>query len=428
MRANVAAPDEWHIVTCEFPPDIGGVADYTHTIARGLAGSGSRVHVWCPEPKRLRAADAFDDRGVATEGVEVHTAFTRFSPSEMRRAGRRLDGFRRPARIIVQWVPQGYGYRSLNLPLACWLAWRAAIRGDELHVMVHEPFLSLFLSPAKLLAALVHRVMLWTVCRRASRVWVSIPAWADAVRQYVPRRTPVEWLPIPTPALSPPKNDVVERVRRRFPTGGPIVGHFGTYSPLVAPLLHDALDVVLEQSDASVLLTGTGSTTFLEEHRRKHPAHGGRMIATGQLAADDITSHISACTLMVQPYPDGISGRRTSALTSMALGVPIVSNDGSLSEAMWRNERIVALAARPDGRLVGQLAAALLRDPSARHAFAAAARQTYNRLFDVRHAVAKFQGHADDGTAAGVSTSAARVRPLADAAHDAAPARHGAST
>jgi hypothetical protein len=36
----------WHIVTGEYPPDVGGVADYTETVAHALHASGDRVHVW----------------------------------------------------------------------------------------------------------------------------------------------------------------------------------------------------------------------------------------------------------------------------------------------------------------------------------------------------------------------------------------------
>ena len=37
-----------HILTPEYPPATGGVADYTRLIARKLAQAGDAVHVWCP--------------------------------------------------------------------------------------------------------------------------------------------------------------------------------------------------------------------------------------------------------------------------------------------------------------------------------------------------------------------------------------------
>ena len=36
----------WHILTGEYPPRPGGVADYTSQVAAGLAEAGDEVHVW----------------------------------------------------------------------------------------------------------------------------------------------------------------------------------------------------------------------------------------------------------------------------------------------------------------------------------------------------------------------------------------------
>jgi hypothetical protein len=38
----------WHVITPEYPPMLGGVSDYTQSIAKGLAAQGDEVHVWCP--------------------------------------------------------------------------------------------------------------------------------------------------------------------------------------------------------------------------------------------------------------------------------------------------------------------------------------------------------------------------------------------
>ena len=48
QRASVAGgpAGERHFVTCEYPPRVGGVADYTAALARELARRGERVHVW----------------------------------------------------------------------------------------------------------------------------------------------------------------------------------------------------------------------------------------------------------------------------------------------------------------------------------------------------------------------------------------------
>src|SRR5881397_3107343 len=125
----------WHILTSEFPPRLGGVADHTQIVATGLAEAGDEVHVWCtPEKQESR-------KSVTASGVSVHRELGRLTPSDLRRVGRLLSEFPAPRRLIIQWVPHGYGYRAMNLPLCLWLWHRAASCDDDIDVIVHEPFL-----------------------------------------------------------------------------------------------------------------------------------------------------------------------------------------------------------------------------------------------------------------------------------------------
>lgn len=372
---------DWHIITCEFPPQIGGVSDYTMTMAKGLAEAGSAVHVWCP-----RAAGSSPE----TPGVTVHREFGTFSSTDLRRVGTALDRLPGPRRLLVQWVPHGFGYRSLNLMFAVWLANRAWRRGDELHVMIHEPFLRFSRRPLQCAAALVHRAMLVIACSAATRIWISIPSWADDIAPYVRRRTPVRWLPIPAPDMAAATTDEVADVRRRIGTST-ILGHFGTFSPLITPILENALDVVMDRSNASVLLVGRDSDAFRRRFLASRPEATTRVHATGVLEVGALCRHIQACDLMLQPYPDGVSSRRTSTLALMAHGVPLVTNLGSLSEPFWEKGRAVALVDQPDGTRLGQAAVDLLQDEPMRRTLTGAALEMYDRLFSVRHGVAALE-------------------------------------
>src|SRR5262249_13389336 len=110
---------EWHIITAEYPPQVGGVSDHTQMMARGLAAAGDCVHVWCrsavrPGCGRGRVKSQPEDEPTAT-GVSVHRELGRLAPADFRRAGRLLNHFEGPTRLLVQWVPHAYGYRAMNL-------------------------------------------------------------------------------------------------------------------------------------------------------------------------------------------------------------------------------------------------------------------------------------------------------------------------
>ena len=85
-----AIPYEWHIITCEFPPQVGGVSDYTQTMASALAETHP-THVWCPS---VESALPTPDCG----RYIVHRELGRFSPADLRKVGRALDAMPAPRR------------------------------------------------------------------------------------------------------------------------------------------------------------------------------------------------------------------------------------------------------------------------------------------------------------------------------------------
>ncbi|MEQ1907195.1 MAG: hypothetical protein ABMA15_00130 [Vicinamibacterales bacterium] len=376
--SQVPQPAEWHIITCEYPPSIGGVSDYTFTLASALAVVGP-VHVWCP---------VSDGPAPVARNVVVHAELRSFSRRELRRLGQRLDACQYPRKLFVQWVPQGYGYRSVNLGFAMWLAGRARRQRDQLHLMVHEPFLPWSVKPLHLGASLLHRAMLVTASANATRVWLSTQTWRDYVRPYVPSRTPVEWLPVPAPPVAVELTFAGLSTDAPAPNPTPSVGHFGTHSSLVTRMLEPALDVLLERTRATVLLIGRDSDTFRDRFVRARPHAATRVQATGVLTLEAAAQAMRRCDVMVQPYPDGVTARRTSTLAPLSLGVPVVTNAGHLTEDFWRDCGAVLLAPSADGRLIGESAAALLTDSAGRASLAVRAQDFYDRRFAPRHAAA----------------------------------------
>jgi len=78
----------WHLVTCEYPPQAGGVSDYTQLVAKGLALAGDEVHVWCPQLKGGTETETNDQTDVF-----VHRELGSFSIADLRRVSCLLDRF-----------------------------------------------------------------------------------------------------------------------------------------------------------------------------------------------------------------------------------------------------------------------------------------------------------------------------------------------
>src|SRR5262245_64719668 len=111
----------WHIITSEYPPQPGGVSDYTYHLAAGLAAAGDEVQIWCPPASSPEPE---------TPGVAVHRELGHAGIHDLLRVGRELNRRPGPRRLLVQWVPHGYGRRSMNLPFCLWL-WGRSVRSRD---------------------------------------------------------------------------------------------------------------------------------------------------------------------------------------------------------------------------------------------------------------------------------------------------------
>ena len=361
-----------HIITPEYPPQIGGVSDYTSTLAERLAASGEDVHVWSPSGDLPASAEG--------SNVTVHRELGTFDTADLRRAGKLLDQFPAPRELFVNWVPHGYGQRSLNIGFCRWIASRASIHGDHVDLLVHEPFLEFSSRSLKQSgAAAVHRLMTRTLLRSARRVFISIPAWEPALRPWAPRGMNFEWLPIPSTVAVSADAAAVQKLRARFP-GRQLVGHVSTFSPSITELLTPVvIQLLAAEPSAHVLLIGKNS----REYAASLPAAlWERIHATGTLQNSEVSAHVSACDLMFQPYPDGASTRRTSFMICLSHGRPTLTTTGHLSEALWATTD--AARSAPVGNhlaMVNHLLG-LLPDDAARTRMSAAARALYRAEFD----------------------------------------------
>jgi glycosyltransferase involved in cell wall biosynthesis len=363
----------WAILTGEYPPQPGGVSDYTRLVADSLVAAGDEVRVFAPPVSRTYPAevtqlpDHFGPRGLWTLDRELTTL--------------------RPDCILIQYVPHAFGWKAMNLPFAAWVAVRAA-RIAPVWVMFHEvwfPFRWRPASHAALWAAT--RVMARLLAGAASRVFVSIPAWGGLVRRACPRARRAEWLPVPCSVGTTAAADQVVAVRRGFPPDAEVVGHFGTFGGLIADVLEPAArELLARRPRVHLLLIGRNSDAFRD--RLGCP----RVTATGELPPDHLPASLRACDTLLQPYSDGISSRRTSVMAGLANGVPVVSNLGFLSEPLWASTDGVRVASGPDpAELAAAVGELLDLPPAARAAIGERGAHLYQTTFDVSHTVARLR-------------------------------------
>jgi len=435
-------PNSCHILTGEYPPRPGGVSDHSFQVAQGLASAGISVHVWTSETGEPRNGGARFREGEAPaepttrqthqevrppgimqadldlEGVFVHRLNDPWSAAGLAEIDRSLDGFPARNRLLVQYTPNAWGRKGLNFGFVRWLNSRVR-RGDDVRPIVHEPWFrtepwdrpwryvlpplqrrmarELFSSsrlevrgreregdaPAEppsefgSAGASPSRIHSTVSERKITTVYVTIPHWERLLRPYARSACFVN-LPVPSNVPFVDDPEAVAEIRRRV-TGDSslVIGTFGTYREEIAPRLLEILPRVLNRADRVGLLIGRNGQAFA----KTLPARASRVVATGGLPPREVSLHLQACDVLIQPYRDGVTARRGTLMAGLCQGKAIVTTSGKMSEPIWQVSGCVALAEDGDTPVFVSRVEELLANPGLRRSLGEVARGIYVREF-----------------------------------------------
>ena len=367
----------WHLLTGEYPPASGGVGDYTAGLARALAAAGDEVHVWIGDPSpRISEAD-----------FAVHALPDRFGSGARATLAAAFD--RAPGIVLLQYVPNALGMRGANVAFCRWLRDRGR-RGDDIRVMFHEPYIYFSLGrPWISFLALAQRLMASTLIEGSSRVYFSTDQWHRYLTPHAASQATT--LPIPSTITAEPDPALVTEFRDRFTAGpGPVVGHFGTYGGDVgAELLPAIAELRSRRPTQPIALIGANGSTFRE--RLAAVVDTTSVVATGRLPEEQVAAALRACDLLVQPYPDGVTTRRTSLMAGLSQGLPTVTTTGFLTEPLWRRSGAVVLTPAGDARGLVNAVERLLENEPERRALAERAAAAYAEHFSMARTVARLR-------------------------------------
>ena len=362
----------FHLLTGEYPPASGGVGDYSQLVARALAARDCCVHVWSP----AIAVEALDN------GVTLRPLPDRFGPRSRQALAAAFAAL--PGCALLQYVPNALGSRGANLRFCLWLL-RLRRRHADVRVVFHEPYFYYSRNPLGNALALVQRAMAAVLLRAGSVIYVSTETWLGYLRPMAPAGTRMIVVPIPSTVPGDAGARDVAHWRDRFSGNDAtahVVGHFGTFGDHIAGELRPVVTAILdEERRARFVCIGRGSEAFATDFAAAHASLAGRLDGTGELPRGQVAAALRACDVVVQPYPDGVTTRRTSVMAALANGVATVTTAGPLTEPVWATSGAVVLAPAGKASAIGAAVTSLLRDTPARSAVGAAGRRAYDAEF-----------------------------------------------
>jgi len=222
---------------------------------------------------------------------------------------------------------------------------------------------------------------------RADRVFLSTEAWHGMLAPFGKRRQPAEVLPIgsnlPT-ALPAGRTPDTLRAELGLAKDAAVVGHFGTFGSLVgAPLTELMTRLWTLRPDVILVAVGRGSHEWVARLPAERQA---QVRSLGEVTAERAAEALTLADLVLCPFPDGVTTRRTTVMAALSLGKAVVTNEGRLTEALWRHERCVELTPDDPSRMA-ERSVELLAEPERRTALGLRAAAVYARSFAMENTV-----------------------------------------
>jgi hypothetical protein len=244
--------------------------------------------------------------------------------------------------------------------------------------------------------------MVKLLLRAASRVYLSTDAWRGYLAPHTPAGSRAA-VTLPIPSAIPRcvrAPDIAQRRRQILgSSANQLVGHFGTFGPALAPILAVTLPGLLSRGACAAICVGADSDAFVRSLCDGMPALQGRVHGTGRVSAADAALVLSACDLLVQPYPDGVTTRRTSVMAGLINARAVVTTTGHLTEGVWADTGAVALAPARDTQALVATALTLLSGHDARAELAARGENVYRERFALDHTVRALRGSVEGAAA-----------------------------
>lgn len=332
-------PRSWAILTSEFPPDPGGVSDFCGILCQTFANAGIPFQVYAPKHKPAVAPETSSPGAKDSDrSGSVRRIPLLFEAEGRNRLAEHLGLPTQSPRLLVQYVPNAFGRRGMNVSMCRWLAQRRH-HGQEVNILFHEPYFYFGLSHFhRNLLAVVQRYMAWILMRGAATVYISTPTWERYLRRYSSRDAKFTWVPLPAtlPVVSDASGVQSLRTSLAPSPNARIVGHFGTYGNDIAqPLLKSVPTLLRLNPNLVFLAMGRNSDDFIRTLEGTNPDLTGRLRSSGAVSEPDASRYIQVCDVMFQPYPDGVTTRRTSMINLLAHGKAVATTRGQLTESIW---------------------------------------------------------------------------------------------
>jgi glycosyltransferase involved in cell wall biosynthesis len=359
-----------------FPPRRSGLSDHTDILAGTLAPDFP-VTVLTSTGNRVARSFAVEDR-VANwhDGARILQCIQSVAPV---------------GPILWQFVPHMYGRGGVNFAVSR-VARELRMRQRRQIALVHEIAAAFSWWPHRSWYACAHRLMWRGLSQHVNELGISTEGWLKRLEAHGKRESRFFLAPSPSNiSVVPGSPDHARHWREahELPAACGVLGYFGTIGG------GKRFDWVLSawrsirRSAPSTALVVVGDTPIVNLGESERPWYR----ALGHVAAPEASAALQAMQLLLLPFADGVSERRSTFMAALAHGIPVVTTFGPATGPQLRSAEFYRGSEASENAFMAAAANAFA-DAGSRPRMAALSREIYAARYDwpclVRALVARF--------------------------------------
>jgi glycosyltransferase involved in cell wall biosynthesis len=238
--------------------------------------------------------------------------------------------------VILQYAPWLYSSQGFDLDIIYF--WQQCNQRFKTLLIAHETYFWFIKYPGTWVVGLLQQYVLRALIKSSDQIFCASELYLHRLQRFSNSKSKIHYLPIPSnipvQPLSPSQKQSL-RQKLGITPEQLVITLFGCGESIL-PNWISALDLYLN-SNYSIIWLLLGNAQSLKP--LKNPA-----IRPGYLATIELSQYLQISNLMLMPHRFGISAKRTSLMSALEHGIPVIGTDGMLTDSFLRQLPSVFLA------------------------------------------------------------------------------------